>query len=289
MPTINITSGCVHGCIYCYAKGYSQYPGDDKVILFANTAEKLNEELTRKRKKPLSVYFCPSCDPFQPVPEVLEQTYKSMDTLLKVGIGVQFVTKAIVPDKFIKLFDGHSNSVSAQVGLTCVDDNIRKIFEPKTTNVSDKLSTLRKLVEIGVTASARADPLIHGVMDSDISLTNLFSAIAETGAKEISISYLFLRPAIQENIEKNVRNKDLLQKLLRPYSRGTKLPVGIKSQGLALPKQIREKAFVRIGNLALDFGLSVHFCGCKNSDITTQPCRITRPAHSPQLQLFYVV
>ena len=286
MPTINITSGCVHGRIYCYAKGSSQYPGDDKVILFANTAEKLNEELTRKRKKPLSVYFCPSCDPFQPVPEVLEQTYKSMDTLLKAGIGVQFVTKAIVPDKFIKLFAGHSNSVSAQVGLTCVDDNIRKIFEPKTTNVSDKLSTLRKLVEIGVTASARADPLIHGVMDSDISLTNLFSAIAETGAKEVSISYLFLRPAIQENIEKNIRNKDLLQKLLRPYSQGTKLPVGIKSQGLALPKQVREKAFVRIRNLASDFGLSVYFCGCKNSDITTQSCRITRPAHSPQLQLF---
>jgi len=38
-----------------------------------------------------------------------------METLLKVGIGVQFVTKAIVPANFIKLFAGYSDWVCAQV------------------------------------------------------------------------------------------------------------------------------------------------------------------------------
>ena len=55
ISTINITTGCFHNCIYCYTKGYSQYPGDGKVILFSNTAEKLSEELARKRKKPQAV------------------------------------------------------------------------------------------------------------------------------------------------------------------------------------------------------------------------------------------
>lgn len=286
IPTINITSGCVHDCIYCYAKGYSQYPGDGKVILFANTATKLTEELARRRKKPPAVYFSPSCDPFQPIPEILQQTYKSMETLLQAHISVQFVTKAIVPAGFIELFSKYGNLVSAQVGLTSVDDNIRTIFEPETADVCDKLSTLRKLNEIGVTTSVRADPLIHGVMDSDRSLAGLFSAIVEASVNEVSISYLFLRPAIQKNIEKSITNKELLKKILEPYSQGTKLPVGINTQGLALPEQIRKKAFGRIRNIASDFGLSVHFCGCKNSDITTEPCRITRVAHTPQLQLF---
>ncbi len=287
IPTINITTGCFHNCIYCYTKGYSQYPGDGKVMLFANTAEKLSEELVRKRKKPQAVYFCPSCDPFQPIPQILDQTYKTMETLLKVGIGVQFVTKAIVPANFIKLFAGYSDLVCAQVGLTCVDDNIRKIFEPGTASVSEKLSTLHKLVEIGVMTGARADPLTFGVMDSDKSLSDLFSAISEVGVKEIAIGYLFLRPAIRKSLERNIKDKQLLYKLLKPYSDGTTLAIGMKnSQGLALPKEIREKAFKRIRSIASDFDVSIHICGCKNSDITTESCHITRLISRPQAELF---
>ena len=210
-----------------------------------------------------------------------------METLLKAGIGVQFVTKAIVPANFITLFSRYSNLVCAQVGLTCVDDNIRKIFEPHTANVSEKLSTLQNLVEIGVTTGARADPLIYGVMDSDKSLSNLFSAIFEVGVKEIAIGYLFLRPAIRKSLEGNIKDKQLLCELLKPYSEGIKLAIGMKnSQGLALPKEIREKAFERIRSIASDFNVSIHICGCKNSDITTESCHITRPAHIPQAQLF---
>jgi DNA repair photolyase len=287
IPTINITSGCIHDCVYCYTKGYSQYPGDGKVILFANTAEKLSEELSRKRKKPRAVYFCPSCDPFQPIPEILDQTYRTMETLLKVGTGVHFVTKASVPANFIDLFAGYIDLVCAQVGITCVDDNIRKIFEPKTATVSEKLATLQTLVEIGVTTSARADPLVYGIMDSDKSLFNLFSAIIEVGVKEIAINYLFLRHAIKKSIEKNITDKQLVYKLLKPYSQNFTLPIGMKnSQGVVLPKEIRKKAFKRIKNIASDLGLSIHICGCKNSDITTESCHLTRLTYPLQPQLF---
>ena len=286
-PTINITSGCFHNCIYCYTKGYSQYPGDGQVILFANTANKLKEELARKRKKPQAVYFCPSCDPFQPIPEILDETYKAMATLLKAGIGVQFVTKAVVPANFIKLFAGYRGFVCAQVGLTCVDDNVRKIFEPGTASVSEKLSTLQRLVEVGVAMGARADPLVYGVMDSDKSLSELFSAISEVGVTEIAIGYLFLRSAIRKSLERNIKDTQLLGKLLKSYSEGTTLPIGMKnSQGIVLPKEIREKAFERIKRIASDFRVSVHICGCKNSDITSESCHITRLSHSAQLHLF---
>ena len=210
-----------------------------------------------------------------------------METLLKVGIGVQFVTKAIVPDNFVTLFTRYRNLVCAQVGLTCVDDNIRKIFEHHSANVSEKLSTLQKLVEIGVTTGARADPLILGVMDSDKSLSDLFAAISEVGVKEIAIGYLFLRPAIRKSLERNIKDKQLLYKLLEPYSDGTTLAIGMKnSKGLALPSQMREKAFKRIKNIASDFDVFIHICGCKNSDITTESCHITRDARRPQAELF---
>ena len=287
MPTINITSGCLHGCIYCYTRGYSQYPGDGTVILFDNTVEKLSEELVRKRKKPEAVYFCPSCDPFQPVRQVLDQTYKAMEVLLKANVGVQFVTKAIVPPKFCELFAKHSARVCAQVGLTSVDDNIRKIFEPGGASVSERLAASRRLVEIGIPTVVRADPLILGVTDSDESLDKLFSAISKAGIKETAVSYLFLRPAIRKSLERSIEDTQLLRQLLEPYSEGTILPIGMKnSRGIALPRRMREKAFARIMRIASDFGVSVHICGCKNSDITTESCRITRPVHLRQAHLF---
>jgi DNA repair photolyase len=210
-----------------------------------------------------------------------------MATLLEAGIGVQFLTKAIIPPEFIKLFASYRNLVCGQIGLTSVDDSIRKTFEPGTASVSKKLATMQNLVEIGVTTGARADPIVHKVMDSDKALNDLFSAIAKTGIKEAAINYLFLRPAIKASVEKNMTDKKLASKLLNPYLNGIKLPIGLKNSfGVALPREIRENAFERIKTIARGFGLSIHICGCKNSDITVESCNITRLSQSSQLALF---
>jgi DNA repair photolyase len=210
-----------------------------------------------------------------------------MAILLEAGVGVQFLTKAIVPEKFIKLFACYGDLVCGQIGLTTVDDNIRKIFEPKTAGISEKLTTMKNLVETGVQTGARADPLVYGIMDSDEAMNDLFSAIAETGVREIAINYLFLRPAIKESIKKNIRDKELLFKIFTPYRNGVKLSIGLKNSfGIALPKEIRANAFRQIRNIAESFGLSIQICGCKNSDITSESCNITRSLYSIQSDLF---
>jgi DNA repair photolyase len=210
-----------------------------------------------------------------------------MEMLLKGNIGLQFVTKAMVPTNFLDLFAKYPGSVRAQVGLTCMDDNVRRIFEPGAAEVGDRLSTLRSLVSVGVKTSARADPLIHAITDSNESLTRLFSGIKGTGVKEVAVSYLFLRPAIRKSLERNIKNKNLLHKLLAPYSNAKTLPIGTRnSHGAILPEGIRRKAFERIKNIASDLGISVHFCGCKNPDITNESCYITRLTHPAQFDLF---
>ena len=117
VATVNMSAGCAHGCVYCYTQGYRQYPGRGQIAVYANTADQVKEELGRKRKRPGTVYFCPSCDAFQPVKEVLEQTYRSMQILLEAGVRVEFVTKGTVPDQFLSLFRTHAGMVAAQVGL----------------------------------------------------------------------------------------------------------------------------------------------------------------------------
>jgi DNA repair photolyase len=287
IPTINITSGCAHGCIYCYSRGYSQYPGEGRIILFSNTAEKVKDELKRKRKKPAAVYFCPSCDPFQPVAEVLEQTYQTMKILLEYSIGIQFVTKARAPDEFIELFEKHKGLVCGQVGLTTIEDKIRKIFEPEAASVTKRLETVKELLDAGVGLSVRADPLIHGVTDSDEQIQNLCGVVVKNGIKEIAVSYLFLRPAIRKSCEKNIKDKALLQNVLSPYAEGERLSIDARnSQVLALPKKLREKSFKRIRKIALGYGIKIRVCGCKNRDITNESCNIIRSNEKREDLLF---
>jgi DNA repair photolyase len=80
IPSINLTSGCAHNCIYCYACGYTIYPGDGQVVIYKNTLEKLKNELLHKQVKPKAVYFSPSSDIFQPVPEVLDLSHSVLES-----------------------------------------------------------------------------------------------------------------------------------------------------------------------------------------------------------------
>ncbi|MFZ1935672.1 MAG: hypothetical protein WCB27_14420 [Thermoguttaceae bacterium] len=97
VPTVNLTAGCAYECRYCYARGYRTHPGEGKVRFYTNTLSKLREELRHKRKTPTTVYFSPSSDPFQPIPEVLDMTYDVFKFLFESGIGVAFVSKGRIP------------------------------------------------------------------------------------------------------------------------------------------------------------------------------------------------
>ena len=125
--------------------------------------------------------------------------------------------------------------------------------------------------------SMRCDPLIHGLMDSEQQLEALLKAISVAGCKEIAVSYLFLRSAITKGLKQNIANTDVLNEILKPYSDGAKLPIGMKSSmGTMLPIKIRKAGFERIRRIANKLGINVHICGCKNSDITKENCYITR-------------
>jgi DNA repair photolyase len=114
VPAVNLTSGCAHSCIYCYARGYSIFPGEDKVIIYENTLDKLKNELANRRAKPQAVYFSPSSDIFQPVPEVIELGYSIPEFLLSRGIGIAFLTKGYIPPKTLKLLMTYPDKVRVQ-------------------------------------------------------------------------------------------------------------------------------------------------------------------------------
>lgn len=280
LPTVNLTAGCVHGCAYCYIRGYSQYPGDDVVVVYRNTADQVEHELNHKRRRgdplPGAVYFCPSSDAFMPVDEVLEQSYRTMSLLLDRGVGVQFVTKGAIPERFFRLFARCPHSVAGQIGLTSLDDRLNAAIEPRAATAQQRLSGLGRLIEIGVTASLRADPLIHGVTDDDAGLSILFAAAAARQVRDVSASYLFLRPAITGSLRRNIPDPQLLRRILAPFDDASRSMIrGSDSTGVALPVELRRAQLDRVRRNAESHGLRLRVCGCKNADFTSSKCQLT--------------
>ena len=277
IPTINLTAGCAHGCIYCYTRGYSRYPGEGTVLVYRNTAAQVTRELARRRKKPMAVYFSPSSDAFQPVAEVLDAAYQTMKILLENGVGVQFVTKGAIPEWFYALFERHRGLITGQVGLTTLHRPLSAILEPGAPPVTERLQVIGRLAASGVAVSVRADPLIHGITDSETDLAELFAACRNQSVKVVAASYLFLRPAIATSLRQRVSDAALLRKILAPYQPGQRFMLrGSASGGTALPSPLRRAGFDRLRALAAIYGLTLHLCGCKNPDLTSEQCHLTR-------------
>jgi DNA repair photolyase len=267
-PTLNPTAGCAHLCSYCYARGYSNYPGDETVVLYTNLAEKLENELSRKRKIPEFVYFSPSCDAFQPVRQVLDTTYRLMALLLKRGIGVSFLTKGRIPDKFIALFGSHSDNVNAHIGITTLNRQIQKQIEPHAATPGSRLKNIRALIQIGILPEVRFDPLIPGLTDPVSNLEPLLKILGGLGIKRTGLNYLFLRPIINRNIREDLGHTKVMEKISQAFCDNVDMQLlASKSRVKALSLDFRQKQYKHISLLAKPYGIETYVCGYKNPDV----------------------
>ena len=274
VATINISEGCSLGCVYCYIQGYSHYPGQQRVVLFDNTPEMVARELSRKRKKPRRVYFSPSSDAFQYLPEVQEISFKTMQVLLNSGVEISFLTKGFVTEQFVELFRSHADRVYAQVGITSLDRELWRHFEPRTAPPEQRLDAMHQLVGIGVHTTARLDPLIPDVTDTADNLTPLFEALSRIGIKRAAASFLFLRPGFVSETTKRLANFN------KPTSHaGWRYHHFLKGcgGGKVIDAQERYKRFENMRELGRKYGIEVNVCRCKNPDLPSQGCQIAGP------------
>ncbi len=236
VPTINLTAGCAHECRYCYARGYLTHPGEGKVRFYANTLVKLREELRRKRKKPTTVHFSPSSDPFQPVPEVLDITCDVFEFLVESEISVAFVTKGQIPERHRELLAAHAPLVQGRIGLITLDSTVVAAFEPGAATPEVRLAQAAHLVGAGVTVDARLDPILPGVTDGEASLEPLCAALVGIGVRKIAASVVFLRPAVIGSLRRHVKNQVAIidHFLIELLCRGHVLLVGVPGLGKTL-------------------------------------------------------
>jgi len=269
--SVNVSAGCAHECTYCYSRSYSRAPAPGTLVFYANTLEKMKAEWPRKRKKPDTVYFCPSSDVFQPVPEILDMAHGMLAFVLEMGARVAITTKGIIPTQHMALLAAHSDRVHVQMGLITHTDEVRVVVEPNAATVDVRVSQAKTLVDAGAAVKLRIAPILPFITDDDQTLSELCQIAVDCGIRDLAINAPHLRPGIRRSLEAKLP-REMARRLFTAYDDAETLQVCGEYRQTSLAAKKRKGLFERAKRIAEEYGLRAHVCGCMNPDISDERC-----------------
>ncbi len=277
---LNVTRGCAHACVYCYARAYSGAPPRGQLMVYENLPARLEAELARMRRLPRAVSLCTATDPFQPFASLLAVTWQAAELLLRRDITVTFLTKGFIPDEFVSLFARFPDLVRARIGLLSLDPRYHRTFEPGAAPPDVRLENLRRLRAAGIRAGVRHDPVIPGVTDRTEDLDRLFRALGEAGITSVDVGHLYIRPGIAQLL-KDELPPEVSRPLLRQFRSGPVEEVAASAHTQLLPPELRVRSFFKVTRAAREHGIVPILCRCKNPDIRSDRCQGSRDLAYP--------
>jgi len=160
--TVNPYVGCEHGCTYCYARFMKRFTGHKEawgefVDVKINAPTLLQREVKKKRVG--RVWISGICDPYQPLEKKYELTKRCLETLLKHGWPVTVQTKSPLVLRDIESLR-KSNQIEVGFTITTAGEDIRKIFEPNSPPIKERVEALGKLRSAGVKTFAMIAPML---------------------------------------------------------------------------------------------------------------------------------
>lgn len=187
--SLNPYRGCEHGCIYCYARPTHEFLGfsagldfESKIMVKQNAPELLRRELSSPKWRPQVIVMSGVTDCYQPVERKLKLTRRCLEVLLEFRNPVAIITKNFLVTRDLDLLAGLAKHQCASVCLsvTTLDNDLRKVMEPRTSPPAARLNAIRKLSEAGVPVSVNVAPIIPGLTDHE--MPKILQAAHDAGA-----------------------------------------------------------------------------------------------------------
>ncbi|WP_421556310.1 PA0069 family radical SAM protein [Pseudomonas kitaguniensis] len=196
--SINPYRGCEHGCIYCYARPSHAYwdmsPGLDfetKLIAKTNAAEVLEQQLSKPGYVCAPINLGANTDPYQPIEREYTITRQTLEVLLRYRHPVTIITKGslILRDLDLLTELARQRLVGVMISLTSLDDELKRILEPRAAAPKARLRAIRVMREAGIPVGVLCSPMIPMINDSE--LESLLTEAHAAGAQ--SAAYMMLR------------------------------------------------------------------------------------------------
>jgi DNA repair photolyase len=173
----------------CYARPSHAYVGlspgldfETKLFFKADAAAVLEKELAAPSYKCAPITLGANTDPYQPLEKSLKVTRSILEVLLRHKHPVSITTKGALVARDVDLL-----AQFAQDGLTKVmfsiptlDNELKRILEPRASAASAKLKAMRVLAEAGVPVGVLVAPIIPVLTEHEIE--RVLEASREAGA-----------------------------------------------------------------------------------------------------------
>ena len=192
---VNCYAGCEHGCRYCYARFVTRFshPGEpwgSFVDVKVNAPGVLAREV--KRKKVGRVFISSVCDGWQPVEDNYRLTRQCLEILLSHGFPVSILTKNALAQRDLDLLKS-KDSVELGATITTLDENLSRLFEPRSSLPEERLALLQEAKSRGIDTYVFLGPLLPYLSDDEASILKLLKAVKEVGADYFYVDRLNLR------------------------------------------------------------------------------------------------
>lgn len=164
---INPYVGCQHNCAYCYARFMKRFTGHTElwgqfVDIKINAPELLKTEIMKKKIG--KVWVSGVCDPYQPLEEKYKLTRQCLAILAQNNWPAVIQTKSPLILRDIDILKMGKN-FEVGFSIATAEDSIRKLFEPNTPAIADRIAALNKLHQSGIRTYAMLAPILPGADD----------------------------------------------------------------------------------------------------------------------------
>jgi DNA repair photolyase len=189
----------------CYARPTHEYLGlsagldFERVILVKEDApERLAAELAAPSWVPKTLALSGVTDPYQPIERRLEITRRCLQVLAAHRNPVGVITKnaLVLRDLDVLAELAAVGAARVTVSITTLDEDLRRVLEPRTSTASRRLAAVRALADAGVSVGVNVAPIIPGLNDHEVPA--ILGAAAEAGAQGASYTMLRLPGAVAE-------------------------------------------------------------------------------------------
>jgi DNA repair photolyase len=196
--SVNPYQGCEHGCIYCFARPSHSYwnlgPGLDfetRIFHKPGLARLLDRELSAPGYVCKPINIGANTDPYQQAERQHRTTRELLEVLLAHRHPVTIVTKGALVLRDLDLLAGLAalRLVKVHVSLTTLDDDLKRVLEPRAASPAARLRVVRALAEACVPVGVLLAPMIPAINDHEIE--HLIEAAAQHGAT--SAAFMMLR------------------------------------------------------------------------------------------------
>jgi DNA repair photolyase len=151
-----------------------------------------------RRKKRGTIGISTVTDPYQPIEEKYKLTRYCLKQLLDHDFPIHIQTKSSFVIRDIDIISKFSKA-EVMISIATLNDKERKLLEPNSSSIKNRLDNLRSYSETGVKTSVFFGPLFPTIKIED--LNEILDIFIDCGVSEIMIDCFHLRKGIWKNIK----------------------------------------------------------------------------------------